>query len=177
MAPRDPNQVQLDFPQLTADLIAQLRLTGTVGLLNFSTEVVPVFIVGDRDLSVDAVAPLYRSAEIFSGSSLNPVANTVVADTGQLVAGDFDLFASISATGTGIGLGRIELQLRNAANTATLAVLMSQVFVGALSAGGVELPQTGLVIAENERLRFQTLLQTLNGSVAVSIGARRRPIP
>jgi len=179
MAVRNPAIPQLDFPQLTADIIRQLRLTGTLGLFNMSDVVNPVYIVAAREgaLNVVATTPVFGSGEIFTGFASVPAANAIVIDTGQLPAGDYDIFGSIAYSGTGTANGHIELQHRNAANAATLAVLIDSPNSGRSSAIEIALPLTGYTLALNERLRVQLLLAGNSGSVTGIIGARIRPTP
>ncbi len=177
MPPRDPAKIQLDFPLLTADLIDQLNLVGTIGLLDFAPTVLPVFIIGDRDLSVDAIAPTFTSSQIFSAFVGAPVANAVVLDTGELPAGTYDVFGQISFNGGAVGASHLELQLRNAANAATLAVLGDVTTTIASNSGGEQFPIVGLEIAADERLRVQMLVTTGPPAVSATIGARLRPVP
>lgn len=182
MAPRNPSLVQLDFPQLTADLIAQLRLTGTVGLLDFLTEVRPVYIVAARAgaLNVSTNLPLFRSSEITASSAANPAADAIIGDTGALPAGDYDIFASIDVVGiTSVGPNTaVVLQQRDAANAVTLASLLFAGHTGALNLSShAVLPLTGYQIALNERLRFINAASSLVGHVGTVIGVRLRPTP
>lgn len=182
MPPRNPDVVQLDFPQLTADLIAELRLQGTLGLLDFLTAVRPVYIVASRAgaLAVSAVLPAFGSAEITNGDANNPAANTIIGDTGALPAGDYDIFASISVASV-VGAPAstaVFLQHRNAANTVTLATLLHGTSIGAVNIGMfAQLPLTGYTIGLNERLRWILLVSNIIGHVGTVIGARLRPTP
>lgn len=178
MPPRDPGKIQLDFPLLVADLIEQLGLVGTVGLLDFAPTVIPVFIVGDRDLSVDAVSPVFASTQIFQGFSAAPLNNAVIVDSGQLPAGTYDIFGAISSKAVGTSAAQILLEHRNAANDATLAVLLSVVFTSVIADVHANLAPMGYVIAEDERLRVANIGGVnATGPVAATIGARIRPIP
>ena len=173
MPPRDPTTIQLDFPVLVADIIAQLQLTGTVGLLEFSPVVIPVYIVGDRDLKVEAVQPVFQSTEIFSGDAGNPVAGAVVVDTGQLPAGDYDIQLHGSLAVTAGGPQRILFTHRNAANTADLASWSIPMADTAANSKGWTF---GYRLAENERIRLNVAVNT-TGRVAGEIFARLRPAP
>lgn len=178
MPPRNPNAVQLDFPQLVADIIEQLNLTGTVGLLDFSPEVVPVYLAAARSGVFNiAEQPTFLSAGIFSNQQIAAAANTVLLDTGQLAAGVVDVKAgqtNIGDTNSGI----VSLQHRNAANAATLAEWFSP-RINATPHGDV-LPLTmSLTLATNERLRW------ILDATAMSGGSRScsyimispRPVP
>lgn len=180
MPPRDPLAIQLDFPLLVADLIEQLRLTGTMGLLNFLPEVRPTFIVGSREgaITFRASPVTYKSSEVFDGTSTNPTANTVIADTGQLPAGTYDMFCQMSFNGTTPSNGQTCLfQHQNAANSATLAILMSLPTHPASKAVSQALPIMGYEIATNERFRVVSPAETLSGGLSASIYAAIRPAP
>jgi len=179
MSPRDPSKIQLDFPVLTADLIAQLNLIGTVGLLNFADTVVPTFSVGSRGVSALSEPPTFQSAEIFSGTANNPAAGTVIADTGQLAAGTFDILLHMTLAGRMNVAGDLFIiEHRNAANAATLATLLQIVSVG----GAVNfvqdaaMPLVGYTIATNERIRAINPGLML-GALAAEIFAHIRPTP
>lgn len=177
MPPRDPTRIQLDFPKLVADVISDLQLVGIVGLLDFAPTVQPVYIIGDRDLTVDAVPTAFQSAEIFSGFASGPTVNTVIADTGQLPAGTYDIFAEINVAGAGAAVCHVELQHRNAANAASLAVIGRVGMTTTVLAGRSAIRSLGYVLALNERLRVQLLIANASGTITGVIGARLRPIP
>jgi len=177
MPPRDPTKIQLDFPQLTADLIAQLNLIGTVGLLDFAPTVLPVFIIGDRDLTVDAIPVVFTSPEIFSGFVSAPLVNVIVADTGQLPAGTYDIWCEIAYEGGGGANASIQLQHRDAANLANLAILADLPVRAAVASRDTRLPTMGYVLSANERLRVQLVLAGNSGAVTAVIAARLRTIP
>jgi len=179
MADRNANRPQLDFPQLTADIIRQLRLTGQIGLLEFSDQVAPVYIVAQREGALDLVTnlPAFTSASMVDGSVFDPVAGTVIVDTGPLPAGTYDIFGSIRGTGVSLVTGAtIELEHRNAANAATLAVLLNGTLTTGTGFPTAALPLIGYVLALNERLRIITDT-SLAGQFAGVIGTLIRPTP
>lgn len=179
MAPRDASLVQLDFPQLVADLIATLSLTGTVGVLGFSDQVVPAFLIGSRGINFGGDLPAFTSAAVFNGSVSLPAANTVVVDTGALPAGTYDVFANLGYGGSfAAGIGIVSLQHRDAANVATLAVLASVTVLDAILIDHVELPLIGYKIGLNERLRVISPTTVMNrGGISCSIFVQIRPTP
>jgi len=179
MPPRDPTRTQLDNPELVRDLIAQLEIIGQIGLLDFVPAVNPVFIVGSRGLSITNDPPVYEPAEIFDGTAAGPAANTVVADSGALPAGDYDIWANLGTAGQANAgtFAIVALQHRNAANAATLATLLQIVVNTNGQRGFGSLPQTGYRLAINERIRAITLLQVISGGVSASFGVRLRPVP
>lgn len=179
MPPRDPSKTQLDNPELLAALISELQIIGQIGLIDFVPAVNPVFIVGSRGLSINVEPPVYQSAEIFSGATQAPAVNAIIADTGALPAGDYDIFCNIAGSGISAAVfSAITLQHRNAANAATLATLLA---TSHNASGNVpvfgSLPLTGYQLALDERLRVIMLLGNLTGGVTASIGVRRRPTP
>jgi len=179
MPPRDPNKTQLDNPELVRDLLDQLQIIGQVGLLDFVPAVSPVFIVGSRGFGINLEPPVFKSSEIFKGQLQAPTINTVIADTGQLPAGDYDIFCNIAGSGTSSAVFvAINLEHRNAANAATLSVLLatSQNASGNVSVFG-NLPLIGYRLAEDERLRVIIILGNLTGGVTGIIGVRRRTSP
>lgn len=181
MPPRDPGKSQLDFPLLLADLIRELKLLGApIGLLDFVPSVQPVYIVSARGgaLDVTAAPPIWTSSEIFDGSAASPAAATVIVDTGQLEAGDFDITATVSNVGqNGVSSGEIQLQLRDAANAATIAVPITLPTTQLNVFGSITLPIAGIQIAENERLRIQVITTAMTGMVSGVIMAKRRVTP
>jgi len=179
MAGRDSTRPQLEFPALVAELIDQLRLTGQVGRLNFSDEVIPAFLIGSRGINFGGDLPAFASAAIFSGSFSNPAANTILADTGPLAAGTYDVQGSLSMAGTvAAGSGVFILEHRNAANNATLARLIDLIITPTHQQSGVLLPLMGYVLSLNERLRAISPAQAVaNGGLSSIIYAQIRPTP
>lgn len=182
MGQRDASRVQLDFPQLVADIIRQLNLTGTLGLLEFSDQVTPVYIVAQRAgaLAFSADLPIFQSAEITSGDGQNPAANAIIGDTGALAAGDYDIWGGISLSGnyTLAPHGPVALQHRDAANAVTLATLLQVTLSTNLTnVNGDQLRLTGYRIGLDERLRFQNLGGGFTGGISTVIAARLRPTP
>ena len=178
MAGRDPTRPQLEFPSLVAELITQLRLTGQLGRLNFSDEVVPAFLIGSRGINFSGDLPPFTSAATFSGFISNPLASTVIVTTGPLPAGTYDIMASVDVFGTiAAGNQSSGLEHRNAADTATLATL---VVLGVSTTDHTlssRLPLTGYVLGLNERLRVLSPPSALTGSIAAVIFAQIRPTP
>jgi len=179
MGARDAARVQLDFPQLVADIIRQLNLTGTVGLLEFSDQVTPVYIVAQRAgaLDIDLTPVAFASAEIASGIIINPGAGVVIADTGPLAAGNYDIFGNISTHGNqNISGNAITIEHRDAADAATLATLLYNVSTTVSGRAQAFLPPIGYILALNERLRVVSKA-AYTGVVGGMIGARLRPTP
>ena len=183
MPPRDPGKSQLDFPLLIADLIRELRLLGApIGLLDFNPSVQPVYIVSARGGALDVLAsqPVFESSEIFSDTVSSPLVDAVLADTGQLPAGTYDIqaFMSRSASGAAGGNRIIEFQHRNAANAANLSAIGTGVMSDVTMFDTVNRSfQFATVLALDERIRFQNLLGTTPGQVTTTIMVSRRVVP
>lgn len=103
-----------------------------------------------------------------SGSSTAPVANTVLADTGALPAGDYD----IEVTGcvmdiAGVGLGLL-VQHRDAGNANNVFQ-----FGGCGSPGSFSYIIRRLTLADNERVRIitGTANATAGGRYVLSVAA------
>ena len=172
MPPRNPSVVQLDNPALVDQTIRDLQLMGSVGLLNFSPEVVPVYLIGDAGITVSTTPVTYASGEIFYERGANMVDGEVICDTGNLAAGEYDLQAYLNgATQSTPGfLSRLELQHRNAADTGTLATWGLSFMDNCNNAMQVT---CGLIVAENESFRAECR-NDLPGAFSVTIMARRR---
>jgi len=182
MPPRDPRKSQLDFPELIADLIRELQLLGApIGLLDFNPTVQPVYIVSARggSLQVEASEPVIETAEIFSDVTNSPAVNAVLADTGQLIAGDYDVKAICSwASIIGAAAGPLfDFQHRNAANAVTLSRIPFSAVTESTANTGVMVVTYAARVAANERLRWQALLAVAPGEVSTVVMAARRVNP
>jgi len=173
MPPRDPTKVQLDFPQLVSDLIEQLQLTGTIGVLDFTPVVQPVFIIGDRDLSIEAVEPVFKTSEIFRGNVSNPAPGATIVDTGQLPAGDYDLWVSMSFAATVRVADAAAFEHRDAADAVNLWEWQQ---VGLGVGQQTDTWKLSIEVAENERFKIH-MNAGMTGRIAGLIAARRRPTP
>jgi len=177
MPERNPANVQLDFPQLVADMIDQLKLIGSVGLLDFDPIVRPVYIVGDRDLAVQVQEIVWLPAENFAIVSANPASAAVLIDTTALPAGDYDVISGWTMANMGAP-GDLQLQHRNAANSATLAF-----WPGVQNVNGATGPDNArrfaLRLDDDERLRYHMVIGGggVNSRVACWMQVKRRVTP
>ncbi len=173
MPPRDPRKVQLDFPLLVSDLINQLQLVGTIGLLDFSPVVQPTFIVGSRGLTIEAEPVVFAPAEVFDGAALNPAATTVIVDTGPLPAGDYDLNVQMNLAITVGVVQALLLSHRDAADAADLSIWRLH-YSGATQESFAM--TIALSMAENQRfiIRNETIL---TGRAGGTIAIKRRVAP
>jgi len=114
----------------------------------------------------DALPTAYVSDQVTA-----PVAGAVIADTGQLAAGDYVVVYALSVADT-VAVGkRIDVQHRDAANAATLKIL-SSVATGTGMWGETK----RFAIATNERVRAVNGVAGAASSVyTASIGAWRVP--
>ena len=171
MPPRNPSIVQLDNPALVDQTIRDLQLMGSVGLLNFSPEVVPVYLIGDAGLTIATTPITYLPGEIFDSRVSNVVAGEVITDTGQLAAGTYDVQAWLNgSTSAALIDGRMLLQHRNAANTASI----SQWGLPFLAtASQTQDYAFSTILAENERFRVE-FPTAMTGSFYSTLMIRRR---
>lgn len=181
MPPRDPAFVQLDFPELIADLIRDLQLQGAIGLLNFQPAVQPTYIVGTRTGAIRATIepPVFQSAEVFSVEDIAPALGTVHATTGPLPAGDYDIVAGCTISNEATG-GFFTLQHRNAADSATLAFWsQSRSFAADTTTEGQIFPLTiRYRLGLNERLRWiNATVGAANSRFSSFIMAKRVVVP
>ncbi len=177
MAQRDADKVQLDFPQLTADVIAALRLTGTLGLFDFSDVVIPTISVGNvRPQTFVANPVTYESGEIFSAYTANPAINTVLVDTGALGAGVYDCIFGFSYEQINVTMN-LEFQWRNAANAANLAAWPNAISNITQTGQSMPIGPFSLNIGLNERIRVITLLGATTGQISAYMMVALRPTP
>lgn len=169
MAETNPALPQSYDDQLILDYITALTAQGPLGRLNMGDMIVPVAIVS-AVRPIEIGLPAYRPEEIFRLTVTGPASEAVLADTGQLTAGTYDVYVSIATEDT--SQRKVELQQRNAANDA------NRYLVGMII-GGTSTTQHQLrfaaVVAEDERLRFQTAEGFAGAAVVYStIFAKRR---
>lgn len=153
MAERDPTVPQSDDAELQAEVIRLLRIVGPLGRLNVADIIVPVLHMGDVvSRAVDARPPLFTSNNLFTeGIKTSGAANELMADTGQLPMGDYDLICTLQSSSS--STLNWEVQHRNAANTANIAAFQVTNRVNADSFS----ERFGYTFAANERLRIITL--------------------
>lgn len=132
MADPAPGDPVVNDPILEADLMRTLQIKGRLGALRVLDMVIPTISLGQvravdittlAPLDVIAVQPTFRSVDVFSaGVLVDPPAQTLLADTGPLPPGDYNLRLSLSSNSLNDLTNTFEIQHRNAANTANLAV-------------------------------------------------------
>ena len=163
-------------PELIAAITRQFKLRGELQPFNLTENVVPIFDIGrliglteiqkvatpDSPDAVRIGVPTVsgylptlpvelQDAQLASGASVNPGANTVIADTGQLAAGPHVIWWSMTTDDA--GSVHATLEWRNAANNATLSGI--EVMVGHGDGGS----QSGPLVfdmATDERVRIET---------------------
>lgn len=183
MPPRNPATTQVDFPQLVADMIGQLNIRGTVGLLDFVPAIQPVYIAAQREgaLTLETAPVVFGTAEIFSDETVAPTVAEVLADTGPLPAGKYDCIVDsrLISGASGVIQSNCQFQHRNAGNTANLWS-MDLAFYSHGAVGQTNGRQTtfAIEISDDERLRFQNLIGIAAGVIYDTvIFARRRVVP
>lgn len=175
--PTDPGPVA-DDPELTVNLTRLLNIRGPLGLLKVLDTVVPVVSLGNVvQPIVEINQPAFRSTDVFSnGVLVAPAAGTVLADTGQLAAGTFDVQYYVSAMDF-LGTRQLDFEHRNAANAANLAI-WSFLFFNAVENQTKQWGpfNMGYEVALNERLRIVVGAVAIGAAIPVvaTIFARRR---
>jgi len=137
-----PYRIQQPFDELQS-LIQDLGIYDAPAPFFLSEIVAPVSLV-DTQVTINAqTAPVIPTLRSSAGELTNPAANTRLADTGQLAAGDYyvQFFITINAGYTGL----IRLRRRNAADAADVSTLLLR--------GEAETVITIIeTLADNERL-------------------------
>ena len=179
MAGRDPTRPQLEFPELVSELISQLRLTGQVGRLNFRDEVIPAFLIGSRGINFGGDLPAFTSSAVFASLAALPAANTVVADTGPLPAGDYDMMLHMTVHGNTTTANTIaSIEHRNAGNTASLAGILFILVTPTFQDTAVTFPLMGYTIGLNERIRCISPNAAMTaGGISCNMLIQIRPTP
>lgn len=165
---------------LKVQMIRDLEVVGQVPDLEIIPAILPVIVMGNvLQQTVRVEQPVFRSTDVFSnGLQTAPAAGEVLADTGPLATGVYDLQVYSLMAATGFNNIRIEFQHRNAANAANLAswdygcrghsVANETTPVWVIQTLAYEL-------AENERLRLIVPVAFAAGDPAIgTIFARRR---
>ena len=175
MAQPDSSTPQVVDPELVANLTRLLQIRGPLGLLNVLDTIVPVVNMGDVvTRTVTVLQPAYRTTDIFSFGFFNgAAAGTVLADTGALAEGIYDVHILMSAR-VNAALYAHEIQIRDAANTATLAVWHHG--LRTLSGDTLRTTETlALELAASGRVRVvQPVISGVGESSTAVIFARRR---
>lgn len=108
----------LGFPGLFTDLGIQAVPAGPQFWLGDT--ILPVSLVNSQiTLAAEAVPVLYNRAEIFDGQATAPAVGTVIADTGALTAGDYDVLLWITQAITA-AQNQMNFEHRDAANAANI---------------------------------------------------------
>lgn len=150
-----PGTPELDDPLLVADLIRLLSIKGAIGRMRLADFVIPVVSLGDVVQPTVAVrTPSFRSTDVFSaGMVINPAAGTVLADTGPLPAGIYDVIIYTAADTGNLQLAH-DVEHRDAANAANLAVWIHIMTRGPNVTIAVAPYVLAYEIGANERLRI-----------------------
>ena len=143
---------QVVDPERLADLIRLLTVRGPLGVLNVADVVVPVVSLGDVvERTITVLQPAFRASDFFSvGTVTGGAAGTILADTGPLPAGTYDVIITVNPNQTAPG-DLSTFDHRNAANTA------NQMTWTLLVGSELSLLRTvhlAIVMGLNERLRL-----------------------
>jgi len=160
---------------LKVQMIRDLEVVGPVDDLELIPAILPVISLGSVVQQTTLILqPAFRSTDLFSAGEVdNVAAGAVLADTGQMAAGIFDVTIGMGFA-TGIQT-RFAFEHRDAADAATLATIPFVGFTG--SPGGNWMGESfGYEVALNERLRIVTVALLGAGQiVGAYVMARIRP--
>lgn len=175
MAERIPGAPQVDDPAVVADFIRSLGIRGRIGELGVADTIVPVFLIGQNPgitttepapiigvvggtpvpVSGAGETPAFGSGDVFTtGPQTAPGAGTVLADTGALPAGTYDLRFLTSSNSNSVLTETFMVQHRNAANAANLATWEYVTILSASNNVGAITYALGYILALNERIRI-----------------------
>jgi len=176
MAQRDFGRPQLLNEQLVADIIRALQVLGQYGpAIDVIDSVQPVFLAGQIDAIEATTSPVaYTIGETFNASRITAAGG--VLDTGQLVAGTYDVQLLCSENGQTAVNNDLFLRHRDAANAATLRFWpITQFNAAAQGSRALFISYTmALVIGTNERLDVLNEAALTNGELAVTMMVKRR---
>lgn len=164
MAEVNPNVPQAVDPEVLVDLTRLLRIRGPLGVLNVLDTIVPVVSLGDVvTRTVTVLQPAFRSTDVFSnGQQVNQAINTILADTGPLPEGVYDVLVQM-ASDSSTALASIAMEHRDAANAVNLAI-WDHILQMPTADTRIWPPYTfAYELALNERLRLR---QTVAGTAA-----------
>lgn len=155
MAELDPTKPQVTDPVTVADLARLLSIRGSLGVLDVADIIVPTISVGSlAPISVAIRQPAYRSTDVFSAGVLTAAAaGAIQADTTALPAGTYDVQLYMLPSAGLVGPLEMEVQHRDAADAATLAVWTFLIGSGVDGAGRQD-QNFAYELANNERLRI-----------------------
>lgn len=161
-----PGTPEIDDPLLVADLIKLLSIKGAIGRLPLADIVIPVVNLGDVvQPTVETRVNPWRSSDVFSiGPQIAVAAGTVLADTGALPQGIYDVAVMCQGVDDSAPTTEaINLEHRDAANAANLAVWSHMIFDNTVSMVVFPYYTFSYELGVNERLRA-VLTDTLPAS-------------
>lgn len=157
MGELDPSIPQVNDPELEAALIRGLSIVGRIGKLRVLDVVLPTISLGDVvQATVEVRNPSFTSSNVFSnGALLAPAGGTILADTGQLAAGIFDVEMYFTTNDDTQISNMFRVEHRNAANAANLAIWDRIAAFGLAGVGSNPYFHSfAYEVALNERLRI-----------------------
>ncbi len=130
-------------------LLTRLGITRNQVPFALQSEVVPAVLVGGEVEFVVVPPPAYEVTDVFTAGQLtNPAGGTILADTGPLPRGPYNLNIFISAAENNV----YTFELRNAADAADLWTQL----IGSIERQLTNLQLRIFVANDNERFRIRT---------------------
>jgi len=93
MARRNAAQPQVIDDKFVDDMVRDLKVVGSVGVLNVADGIIPVYLLGQRTaFQLNLATPAFEAANTFSdGAQTGTTAGDIMADTLDLPAGQYDI--------------------------------------------------------------------------------------
>ena len=93
MAGRNAAQPQVIDDKFVDDMVRDLKVVGSVGVLNVADGIIPVYLLGQRTaFQLNLATPAFEAANTFSaGAQTGTTAGQIMADTLVLPAGQYDI--------------------------------------------------------------------------------------
>lgn len=149
MAEFNPRVGQVNDPDLEAALNRLLTIVGPLGRLNVLDTVIPIVSLGNVvDPTIQVEQPSFTVGQFFTAGIITaPAAGAVLADTGQLPAGVYDVVVTLANSENSSVHNAFIVAHRNAADTADLSTW------NFATIGGQLVSAYAKVLALNERIR------------------------
>ena len=165
MALQDGSKPQVVDPEVVAGLQRVLTIRGPMGVLDVLDLVIPTISLGQVQAAEVVVRlPSYRSTNVFTiGVVQAPAINTILADTGPLPAGTYDVSFQCSSMEDTVALASIQFEHRDAANAANLAFWDNPMRQAPINEVVYPFFSFGYELDLNERLRARVTVASTAG--------------
>lgn len=151
------------------DMVRDLQVVGTMGVLDVADGIVPVYLLGQRTaFKVEIEEPSFKFTELFTeGFQGSAPAATLMAETGQLPVGIYDFWVHFGGA-SAVATGRYVLRWLDAA----LAEKIIWTPDAGQEYGGSHSLKFALELATGEGIEVETLATVTNSSVVIAARLR-----